>query len=225
MGYDYLLLDADGTVLDFDKAERTALIAALKQFSVDPSEETIADYHRINKALWEALERGELTRDRLSVLRFEQLGHLHPGACAEMAPVYMEQLSRCAFFLPGAEDFLLKASKLCSIAIVTNGLTRVQKGRLKGCNMSRFSRVFVISQDLGVSKPDALIAKAALEGLGCTDPARALVAGDSVSADIMLARNAGLRSCLMFSSSPLADYCTDTYDGLLSLLGGKKTHA
>ena len=58
-----------------------------------------------------------------------------------------------------------------------------------------------------------------------TDPARALVAGDSVSADIMLARNAGLRSCLMFSSSPLADYCTDTYDGLLSLLGGKKTHA
>ena len=36
MGYDYLLLDADGTVLDFDKAERTALIAALKQFSVDP---------------------------------------------------------------------------------------------------------------------------------------------------------------------------------------------
>ena len=91
--------------------------------------------------------------------------------------------------------------------------------------MSRFSRVFVISQELGVSKPDALIAKAALEGLGCTDPARALVAGDSVSADIMLARNAGLRSCLMFSFSPLADYCADTYDGLLSLLGGKKTHA
>ena len=131
MGYDYLLLDADGTVLDFDKADRTVLIAALKQFSVDPTEETIADYHRINKALWEKLERGELTRDRLSVLRFEQLGHLHPGACAEMAPVYMEQLSRCAFFLPGAEDFLLKASKLCSIAIVTNGLTRVQRGGLR----------------------------------------------------------------------------------------------
>ncbi len=42
------------------RAERTALIAALKQFSVDPSEETIADYHRINKALWEKLERVSL---------------------------------------------------------------------------------------------------------------------------------------------------------------------
>ena len=117
MGYDYLLLDADGTVLDFDKAERTALIAALKQFSVDPSEETIADYHRINKALWEALERGELTREQLSVLRFEQLGRLHPGACAEMAPVYMEQLSRCAFSCQARRTFSLRPQSFAALQL------------------------------------------------------------------------------------------------------------
>ena len=69
--------------------------------------------------------------------------------------------------------------------------------------MSRFSRVFVISQEVGVSKPDALIAKAALEGAGLHRSGARPVGGDSVSADIMLARNAGLRSCLMFSFSPL----------------------
>ncbi len=47
--------------------------------------------------------------------------------------------------------------------------------------MSRFSRVFVISQEVGVSKPMRLLQRQRLKGLGCTDPARALVTGDSVS--------------------------------------------
>lgn len=217
--YKYLLLDADGTVLDFEKAERTALQGTFEAFGLEACDQAVRDYHSINKQLWEALERGEVTRERLSTLRFERLGEKYPQAGAEMAPVYVEKLSGCAFFLPGAEEFLAEAAAVCDIAIVTNGITAVQKGRLSLAGMDRFARCAVISQEMGTSKPDPKLAFAALELLGCHDKKQALVAGDSISADIRMGINAGIDTCLMFSRSGQASYCAQSYEELLRLLG------
>ena len=53
--YKYLLLDADGTVLDFEKAERTALQGTFEAFGLEACDQAVRDYHSINKQLWEAL--------------------------------------------------------------------------------------------------------------------------------------------------------------------------
>ena len=48
----------------------------------------------------------------------------------------------------------------------------------------------VISQEEGISKPDARIVERALERLGCTDKAQAVIVGDSLSSDMLAAKNA-----------------------------------
>ena len=68
----HVFLDLDDTILDFHKAEAVALEKTLRSFSIPVTEENTATYSRINKECWEALERGEITREALRLLRFER---------------------------------------------------------------------------------------------------------------------------------------------------------
>ena len=67
---EFLFLDLDDTILDFHKAERLAIAKTFRAFGLEPTEEVLARYHLINRAHWEMLERGELTRDQVLTGRF-----------------------------------------------------------------------------------------------------------------------------------------------------------
>ena len=85
---EFLFLDLDDTILDFHKAERIALSKTLRQFGVEPTEEVLALYHKINLWHWEQLELGKLTRDQVKQDRFtalfRELGEpVDAAACAK----------------------------------------------------------------------------------------------------------------------------------------------
>ena len=65
--YKYLLFDADNTLLDFDAAEKQALRETLNASPLGFSDEIHSRYHIINDNEWKKLERGETTREKLSV--------------------------------------------------------------------------------------------------------------------------------------------------------------
>ena len=71
--FEYLFLDLDDTILDFQKAEALALSKTLRSFGLEPTETVLKRYNLINKAHWEALERKELTREQVLVGRFHVL--------------------------------------------------------------------------------------------------------------------------------------------------------
>lgn len=99
MRYRYLLVDNDNTLMDFNASERHALTAALSAFDLPHDAAVCARYHQINRALWEALERGETTQAALKVERFARLLRTLPpgGAAAEaLAARFQEELSRRA---------------------------------------------------------------------------------------------------------------------------------
>ena len=54
-----VLLDLDDTLLDFHRAEAEAIRHTLREFGIDPTDETIRLYSKINRSCWEKLERGE----------------------------------------------------------------------------------------------------------------------------------------------------------------------
>ena len=51
-----VLLDLDDTLLDFHRAEAEAIRHTLKEFGIDPTDETIRLYSKINRSCWEKLE-------------------------------------------------------------------------------------------------------------------------------------------------------------------------
>ena len=197
MRYRYLLADNDNTLMDFNAAEKMSLRDALTAFGKPFSEEIFQVYHHINKLLWEALERGETTQAELKIKRFAQLCE-HYGwqdiNARELAVIFQDNLSTHADLLPGAMHLLQAVHGKMKIALVSNGVSATQRGRLAVCEFTHLLDAVVISEEIGVSKPNPLMVEKALELLGCTDKHEAVFFGDSHSADVTAAWNAGVDS-------------------------------
>lgn len=225
MKYRYLLADNDNTLMDFDEAERKSLQDVLTAFGKPFSDEIFTTYHHINKLLWEALERGETTQAELKIKRFAQLLE-HYGwtelVPSEVAITFQNQLATHADLIPGALQFLQAIKPHMKIALVSNGVSFTQRSRLSVCEFTYLLDAVVISEEIGVSKPNPLMVEKALELLGCTDKREAIFLGDSHSADVTAAHNAGVDSIWLTrhgkGQSDKATYIVESLEEAQSIL-------
>ena len=194
---EFLFLDLDDTILDFHKAERIAISKTLGEFGLEPTEEVLHRYHLINKAHWEMLERGELTRAEVQWKRFAQLFRefdvaADPHGCAAR---YMENLSIGHYFLPRAEETVEFLSAHYRLFLASNGNASVQKGRMTSANLYRFFEQVFVSEEIGHNKPSKAYFEAAFARIPGFDPEKALMVGDSLTSDIRGGINGGIRTC------------------------------
>lgn len=192
--YDYVLFDADNTLFDFDRAEHQALALALEEFSIPCTPETEALYVSINSGLWAMLDRGEASREWLVVERFARLVK-ELGVEADPAALnrtYLDQLGQQPFLLPGAEEVCRALGAHCTLAILTNGVARAQRGRFERSPLAGLIPHLFISEEVGASKPSPDFFRPVLTALGITDPRRALMVGDNLTTDIGGAAALGL---------------------------------
>ena len=196
--YDVLLCDADNTIFDFEKAEENAFELSCAHMGIDGAERLLPVYSRINQALWKLLEQGGITQKVLRVRRFEQfleeIGRADLDA-QEMAAVYAEQLGMQSVPIAGAIEAVERWSKILPVVIVTNGISRIQHGRMNGSPVKAFISGMIISEEVGVAKPDPKMLMMGMEMTGVTDRSRALMLGDSLSSDIAAAANAEVDAC------------------------------
>jgi putative hydrolase of the HAD superfamily len=86
---------------------------------------------------------------------------------------------------------------------VTNGLTRIQNGRLRVSGLDRYFETVVTSEACGVAKPDPRILEIALHQLGI-GPREAVYVGDDPAVDHAAARGAGVPFVWVDRGRPLA---------------------
>ena len=86
-------------------------------------------------------------------------------------------------------------SKHCRLFIVTNGIDKVQKGRMSRCSFKDCFEAMFVSEAIGYQKPQKEYFEIATSRISGFDPAKAIVVGDSPASDILGANNAGLDSC------------------------------
>jgi YjjG family noncanonical pyrimidine nucleotidase len=196
--YRAFLLDADNTLFDYDRSEGEALLETLASFGGASPEagSALQTYRRINAGLWRSLEEGRVTLAELKVERFRALGEaLHLDADPQaLSQEYLGRLSEKAHFMPHAREVLEKLSAVSPLCLVTNGISRVQRGRIERAGIGGMFRLVLISEEIGLSKPDPRFFEAALSGLGAK-AADALCVGDSLSSDIRGARGARIAAC------------------------------
>ena len=196
--YDVLLCDADNTIFDFTKAEENAFAIACAHAGIDGAERLLPVYADINSAMWKLLELGGITQSVLRVRRFElfltAIGRTDIDA-RDMGDTFADALGRQSVPLPGAVEAVARWSRVLPVIIVTNGISKVQHGRMEGSEVRHFISGMVISEEVGAAKPDPRMLELAMEKAGVTDRRRALMLGDSLSSDIAAAANAGVDAC------------------------------
>lgn len=194
---EFLFLDLDDTILDFQKAERLALAKTLESFGLPPTDTVLARYHEINREHWERLERKELTRQQVLVGRFAALfAEMGLSAQAEqVARAYEENLSQGHYFLPGAEEALQSLSKKYKLYLASNGTARVQAGRLKSAGIIPYFQEIFVSEEMGYNKPDPAYFDACFARIPGFRKDRAMMVGDSPTSDILGGIQAGIATC------------------------------
>lgn len=196
-----VLFDLDDTLFDHRQCSRLALAdlhrahAAFQQHGFD-------EFERMHAAFLEELHRrvmtGELPIDRAREERFRRLFQacgIEPDAevVAAAAAAYRDGYKRVRQPVAGAARLLAMVRNRARVGIVSNNLLDEQQEKLRHCELDTYVDALIVSEAAGASKPDPQIFRIALNLLEC-EPHEAVMIGDSWAADVIGARDAGIRA-------------------------------
>lgn len=192
--HSHLLLDLDGTVLDFEASQHEALQRVVTDLGVDWVDAHASRYSAINAELWRAYERGELGASDLRLLRWrrflEAIGvEADPR---ETGASYLEWFASGAHLIEGAAEAVAALADRMTIVAVTNGFGDVQHERLRRSGLDAHLAGVVVSDEVGVPKPQRPIFDAAFEVAGAPPRDRVAIVGDSLTSDIAGGREYGI---------------------------------
>ena len=195
--YQWILFDADNTLFDFNRAETQALVWTFDDLGLVYQADYGDLYKKINSAIWVEFEQGLITSTQLRVERFARL--IRAAGIAADAQVfsraYLPNLAKGSQLLAGAEELVKKLHGAYRLGLVTNGLSDVQRPRLQASPIGDCFEVVVISDEIGVQKPEAGFFEVAFERMGQPPRSAVLLVGDGLSADIQGGNGFGLDTC------------------------------
>jgi len=195
--YELLIFDADGTLFDFERSEEYAFFKTAEDAGRKFSMQDYEVYTRVNKAIWQEMELGLIDQNTLKAERFRRFfDKLKINEDEDKFAIgYLYNLSTAGFLIDGADDLLERLKGRFRMVLLTNGLTSVQERRLGTSPIRPYFEELVISESVGVSKPDPGIFEHTFEKIGCADKEKTLMIGDSLTSDILGGLNYGLDTC------------------------------
>lgn len=197
MRYEWLLLDADGTLFDYDKAEAKALQRTFAQLGLAYEPHYAQRYREINGWIWSEFEQGGISALQLRSKRFELLFRAVgiESDPERFSDSYLKQLAEGTDLLQGAEETLRSLHGRVGLVLITNGLREVQRPRLNRAAIRGYFDHVVISEEVGASKPDGKIFDAAFALMDYPPRKKVLIVGDSLTSDIKGGSDYGIDTC------------------------------
>lgn len=201
-----ILLDADGTLFDFDACEEEALKLTFHKYGYRLEETTRKLYGDINKDLWKQYERGEIDRNTIIYSRFktlfEKIGIKNDGITFE--DDYQELLGMQHYSIEDAPEVLAYLYGKYDLYIVTNGVTATQRRRFMESGVDKYMKKLFVSEETGYQKPMKEYFDYCFARIDNLDLARTMIIGDSLTSDIKGGNNAGITTC-WFNSDNLTN--------------------
>lgn len=198
-----IFLDIDNTILDFDETVRASMREGFAKFGLRPYEPYMYDvFTRLNNAIWQRLERKELTFEELQHERWQQVFDAlqinFDGYTFEQ--YFVDYIYESAILIAGAQELLAYLDSKYIICAASNGPYEQQKHRLAKANVLKYFDYLFISEKLQAVKPTQAFFAKSMQLLNAERkvpilPEEILVIGDSLSSDMALGQNNGLQTC------------------------------
>lgn len=223
--YRDLFIDLDDTLYDFSAASRESFRETyeLLEYSrfFDSFEQYMSIYEPYNLELWRIYGEGKITKEELNARRYSHPLEAVGVEDAELASTFCrEALSRIPTkntLIPGAIELLDYLKPNYRLHILSNGFKELQAHKMTTTGISCYFDTLLLSEDIGVNKPNRELYEYALERTGA-ELTSSLMIGDMFDTDIKGAANIGMDQ-LFFN--PKGKSCTfkPTYmvDNLLEI--------
>ena len=198
--YKHIFFDLDHTIWDFDKnAEETLYelydVYQLSEIGLPSAAIFIETYTRNNHQLWAEYHIGKITKDELRETRFKRT-FLELGVAPHLLPLafeddYVKLCPTKTNLFPHAHETLRYLQGKYMLHLISNGFKESSEMKIGNTNIARYFGQVIISENVGVNKPDRAIFEYALKVAGANKD-ESLMIGDSLEADVYGALNFGM---------------------------------
>lgn len=198
----WVWVDLDDTVWDFSGNSWDSLGELFFLEGLEPYFANVDDwrvkYLECNHSLWPLYNAGKITKEFLQLERFRKVladaGYPQEEVIAKaqaLDPLYLSILGTKTRLVEGAREMLqYLRDKGYYIGMISNGFYEVQYRKMRSSQIEHFFNTVVLSDDIGVNKPNRRIFDYALEKAG-TLASESVIIGDNFDADIVGAIDAG----------------------------------
>lgn len=196
----YVLLDLDGTLLDFKASEKKAFINTIYKFKdIIPSDDICLKFSQINEELFNEFAKGNLKRIEFQRLRFKKMTELLNTDIDEVKfnEFYVKNLEVQAELYNDAIILLDYLKNKYKLYVASNGMYKVQINRLKIAKILDYFTDIFISEDIGYNKPDPNFFKAIISKIGDNNLDEYIIIGDRIDADIKGGISFGINAILV----------------------------
>lgn len=199
--YHHVFLDLDDTLWDTTINLQESFEELYLQFGYNRYYETFEDFYRVyvarNIQLWEAYGRKEVDKKTLNKERFSY-PLIEAGIAREEAEAMGDAFSKVFFPLtatkkrlkPHANELLDYLVPKYTLHILSNGFPGLQQQKMKSAGILDYFDKIILSEDVGVPKPNKEIFNFALSEAKC-QVEESIMIGDNPIADIQGADTCG----------------------------------
>lgn len=194
-----ILWDIDGTILNFEEAEKQAIRKGFSVFGLgECTDEMLRVYSSINKGYWKRLEKGELTKMEVLEGRFRDFFeqyNLDTSVVKEFNKAYQINLGDTVCFNDNGLEIVRTCKGKVLQYAVTNGTRAAQERKLNNSGLIHLFDGVFISDIVGYEKPSVKFFDSVFEEIGDFDRSDVVIVGDSLTSDMQGGKNAGIVTC------------------------------
>jgi 2-haloacid dehalogenase len=200
-------IDLDHTLLDSETSESLSFDHTLRAVGVEDPSVHLGSFLAINGEMWAAVERGEMAAADVRLARFTRFVDAEGLAAdpALLADTYAGGLATNGELFPGARPVLDELAGMARLALVTNGVSDIQRARIDRLGIAEFFEAIVISSEIGASKPAAAFFEETFDRLGSPSREDVLMVGDSLTSDMQGGVDFGIATCWVDRNGGVTD--------------------
>jgi putative hydrolase of the HAD superfamily len=200
MPYTTIFFDLDRTLWDFETNSHETISELsekhqLLEKGVESVASFISEYLLINEQLWDDYRKGLIDKNTLRYDRFYRTllkFKINDKALSQaIGNDYVDISPLKIGLFPHTKEVLNYLNNKYKLHIITNGFEEVQHVKIKNCGIEKYFDQVITSERAGFKKPDVRIFEYSLETTNANAES-SLMIGDSLEADIIGARNAGM---------------------------------
>jgi len=198
--YKHIFFDLDHTLWDFDKnAEETLnelyITYKLSDLGLNSCDLFIETYTANNHQLWADYHLGKITKEALRETRFKKT-FIDLGVSPDVIPAkfeddYVDICPTKTNLFPQTHETLSYLQNKYQLHLISNGFKESTEYKIKNTNLTPYFKNVIISEVVGVNKPDKAIFEYATNKAGTT-AIESIMIGDSIEADIRGAIDFGM---------------------------------